>query len=81
MGAGMKRIVLKGPVVFYQRDKAGKVLSVTRFEKGKPYEVADAIADTAFIKACTATVESIKPVRKGKKEEEADDGKSEASKS
>lgn len=77
----MKRIVLKGPVVFYQRDKAGKVLSVTRFEKGKPYEVVDAIADTVFIKARTATVESVKPVRKAKKEEEADDGKSEASKS
>ena len=76
----MKRIVLKNRVIFNHR-KDGKVVESFVFEKGKAYEVADAIASSKFIKERLASVEAIKaePVKKQKAEKaekEAEDVKS-----
>lgn len=78
----MKRIVMKSRVIFTQR-KDGKVLKTFVFEKGKPYDVDDAVAANPFIKERTASVEAVKKEASKKakaevvaEEKEAEDDKS-----
>lgn len=65
----MKKIKLKGRVIF-QRREAGKVVERLTFEKGKDYVVADDVAEHPFIKEgllAVSTVEEAKKKASGRK--------------
>lgn len=69
----MKRITVKGRTIY--RTKSGENVVRTTFEKGRVYEVDDAVAEAPFMKERIASVEGVSAAKAKKKAKAAEEVK------